>query len=104
FFQTIGVLMLSGTISRQVRALEENARLLCQGLPPKPVTADTRELQDLENGFREAAARLAAHECALLESQQRFHTLFKEAPIAYHEIDQDGVIRHANHAECLLLG
>jgi PAS domain S-box-containing protein len=104
FFQMIAVLMLSGAISRQVRALETNARLLCQGLPPVPVIADTRELQDLANGFREAAARLAAHDCELRESQQRFHTLFKEAPIAYHEIDQNGVIRHANHAECLLLG
>ena len=104
FFQMTGVLLLSGTISRQVRALEANARLLCQGLPPLPVTADTRELQDLANGFREAASRLAAHESDLRESQQRFHTLFKEAPIAYHEIDQDGIIRHANHAECLLLG
>jgi len=104
FFQTIGVLLLSGTISRQVRALQASAQLVCQGLPPLPVTADTRELRDLENGFREAAARLAAHDCDLLQSQQRFHTLFREAPIAYHEIDQDGIIRHANHAECLLLG
>jgi PAS domain S-box-containing protein len=104
FFQMIAVLLLSGTISRQIRALEANARLLSQGLPPLPVTADTREVQDLENGFREAAARLASHEYDLMQSQQRFHTLFKEAPIAYHEIDQDGIIRHANHAECLLLG
>ncbi len=38
------------------------------------------------------------------ESEERFRTLFEEAPIAYHEIDRDGIVRRVNRAECLLLG
>jgi PAS domain S-box-containing protein len=30
--------------------------------------------------------------------------LFKEAPVAYHEIDREGMIRHVNSADCALLG
>ena len=40
----------------------------------------------------------------LKESQNRFRTLFEEAPIAYHEIDRGGVVRRVNRAECELLG
>ncbi|HET8549136.1 MAG TPA: PAS domain-containing protein [Bryobacteraceae bacterium] len=38
------------------------------------------------------------------EAFRHFRTLFKDAPIAYHEIDCDGVIRRVNRAECRLLG
>ena len=40
----------------------------------------------------------------LRESEERFRSLFEEAPIAYHEIDTGGVIRRVNRAECRLLG
>ena len=32
-----------------------------------------------------------------------YQSLFDEAPIAYHEIDRQGIIRRVNHAECRLL-
>lgn len=38
------------------------------------------------------------------ESERRFRLLFEEAPIAYHEIDSDGIVRRVNRAECRLLG
>jgi PAS domain S-box-containing protein len=38
------------------------------------------------------------------DPDERRHQLFEEAPIAYHEIDTDGVIRDVNRAECHLLG
>jgi len=41
---------------------------------------------------------------ALRESEDRFRALFEQAPVAYNEIDQDGVIRRVNHASCALLG
>ncbi|MFA5028190.1 MAG: PAS domain S-box protein, partial [Candidatus Methylomirabilota bacterium] len=40
----------------------------------------------------------------LAADQERYRTLFEEAPIAYHEIDSAGVIRRVNRAECALLG
>jgi len=51
--------------------------------------------------FLEALRRQAA---AIRESEERFRSLFEQAPIAYHEIDQRGVIRRVNHASCVLLG
>jgi PAS domain S-box-containing protein len=38
------------------------------------------------------------------EPSERGRQLFDEAPVAYHEIDRDGVIHEVNQAECLLLG
>jgi len=104
FFQVVGGLLLAGTISHQIRALDDNTKLFCQGLPGKPFLPDTREVLNLENRLQEAAARLAEHERERQESEGRFRTLFKEAPIAYHEIDAEGVIRQVNNAECELLG
>jgi two-component system sensor histidine kinase/response regulator len=43
-------------------------------------------------------------EAALRTSEERFRTLFEQAPVAYHEIDQAGIIRRVNRAECDLLG
>lgn len=40
----------------------------------------------------------------LREREAQFRELFEDAPIAYHEIDRDGVIRRVNRAECELLG
>ena len=41
---------------------------------------------------------------ALAESEERFRLLFDEAPVAYHEIDAQGIVRRVNRAECHLLG
>ena len=38
------------------------------------------------------------------ESREQFRVLFEEAPVAYHEIDVEGIIRRVNRAECDLLG
>ena len=38
------------------------------------------------------------------ESEERFRSLFEQAPIVYHEIDHQGVIRRVNRASCILLG
>jgi len=37
-------------------------------------------------------------------SEDRFRQLFEEAPVAYHELDRDGIICRVNRAECELLG
>ncbi|MCU1273760.1 MAG: multi-sensor signal transduction histidine kinase [Bryobacterales bacterium] len=51
--------------------------------------------------FLEALRRQAS---SIRESEERFRSLFEQAPIAYHEIDQQGVIRRVNRASCVLLG
>lgn len=43
-------------------------------------------------------------EQVLRESEERFRHLFEQAPIAYQEIDREGIIRRVNNAECALLG
>ena len=40
----------------------------------------------------------------LIESEQRFRDLFEQGPVAYHELDQAGIVRRINRAECELLG
>ena len=104
FFQMVATLLFAGTVTGQIRSLEVNAQHLCEGLPPKPLNLDTREIHDLGKRLQDAAFVLAQHSRELRESEERFRTLFREAPIAYHETDRDGVIRHVNTAECALLG
>jgi PAS domain S-box-containing protein len=38
------------------------------------------------------------------EAEERFRRIFDEAPIAYHEVDANGIVRRVNRAECELLG
>src|SRR5579859_462752 len=104
FFQMVAALLLTGSLSGQIRALENNARLFGQGLTTQPVAPDNREINGLEDGLRQAATVLEKNGWALRESEERFRTLFSEAPIAYHEIDHEGLVRHVNTAECALLG
>ena len=41
---------------------------------------------------------------ALREGEVKYRDLFDFAPVAYHELDMDGVIRRVNRTECALLG
>ena len=38
------------------------------------------------------------------KSEEKFRELFDCAPVAYHELDLDGIVRRVNRAECDLLG
>jgi PAS domain S-box-containing protein len=104
FFQLAGALLLTGKLSAQIRGLETNAERFGQGLPAEPFVAETREAQGLDNGLQQVAARLAENERELRESDERIRAMFKDAPVACHEIDDEGIIRQANMAECTLLG
>jgi len=41
---------------------------------------------------------------AWLQPAEEFQSLFEDAPVAYHEIDTQGVVRRVNRTECELLG
>ena len=41
---------------------------------------------------------------ALGEREAQFRELFDSAPVAYHELDTEGVVRRVNRAECAMLG
>jgi len=104
FFQMVGTLVLAGAVSGQIRAIEANAQLFCQGQAPKRLVLESRELYDLGKRLQDAAIVAEGHEREVRQSEERFRALFNDAPIAYHEIDRQGVIRHVNLAECTLLG
>jgi PAS domain S-box-containing protein len=104
FFQMAAALLLTGTLSRQIRALENSTRLFRQGLPSEPVVPDNREVHDLAVELRQAAGLLGKHQQELRQNEERFRMLFNEAPVAYHEIDREGIVRNVNSAECVLIG
>ena len=53
---------------------------------------------------KQRRAEQARTDHALRKSEERFRHLFEEAPVAYHEIDRQGIVRRVNRAECELLG
>jgi PAS domain S-box-containing protein len=68
-----------------------------------PLRDDAGEIAGVLVILREVTQHRRATE-RLRETQNRFRSLFEEAPIAYHEIDRSGVVRRVNRAECELLG
>ena len=68
--------------------------------------SDVSRLRNLPLPLREqfealGLTRTLSH---LIESEQRFRDLFEQGPVAYHELDQEGIVRRVNRAECELLG
>jgi PAS domain S-box-containing protein len=63
----------------------------------------TREYMETNRRLQEEISDRRRVQSTLLESEERFRSMFEEAPIAYHEIDRHGVIRRVNRAECELL-
>jgi PAS domain S-box-containing protein len=63
-------------------------------------------LRDLPLPLREQLEALGLNRTLsqLIESEQRFRDLFEQGPVAYHELDQEGIVRWVNQAECDLLG
>lgn len=53
---------------------------------------------------KEDITELKAQRDAAREAERQFRSLFEDAPIAYHEVDTEGIVRRVNRAECDLLG
>ena len=67
---------------------------------------DFSHLRDLPLPVREQLEALGLNRTLsqLIESERRFRDLFERGPVAYHELDQEGIVCRVNQAECELLG
>jgi len=73
--------------------LEQTIRILRNGDSLQGFQAICRDITDrrrMEDNLR--------------ASEERFRLLYENGPVAYHEIDGDGLIRRVNRAECEMLG
>ncbi len=74
------------------------------------IDVETISWSFLSGGHRLVAAEICditerrRAESVLRDSEERFRSLFDDAPIAYHELDCQGVVRRVNRTECQLLG
>ena len=68
------------------------------------IGAGIGQLRDLGGRLTVEITERERTEDALRESEERFRGLFEEAPVAYHEIDCEGIVLRVNRAECTLLG
>ena len=68
------------------------------------IGAGIGQLRDLGERLTVEITERERTEEALRESEERFWGLFEKAPVAYHEIDCEGIVLRVNRAECTLLG
>jgi GAF domain-containing protein len=68
-----------------------------------PDDAVTRLLAAIGNQVGEFLERKRAEQ-ELRESEERFRHLFEDAPVAYHEIDTQGIVTRVNCTESQLIG
>lgn len=64
---------------------------------------DKDNVVEIVGSFTNITKRKEA-ELSLLESENRYKTLFNEAPIGYHEIDTQGLLTMVNKTELAMLG
>ncbi len=101
-----GALLLSRSIATPIRQLRNHALHFGRsgtGIPG--ATSGPSELKDLAESFREMAEGVLARESELLESEEKFKTLFRSVPEALAlALWDDATILEANEAYCELLG
>ncbi len=107
FFGPLGALILhllvSGRLTRRIRALEHNARKLAEGTTLDALPRGNDEIAAVADAIRDAAQLLRERERELRESEARYRNLFDHAPLPFEETDSQGLIRRVNQAGCALL-
>jgi PAS domain S-box-containing protein len=91
---------LCGVVNVALRKDGRAVILETNGLPILDAAGNLRGYRGID---RDITERKKAEE-TLRHSEELFRTLFEEAPVAYHEIDREGIIRRVNRTECGLLG
>ncbi len=92
-------------ILRPLRLIQEGIHHIRQGDLSHRVPVVTRdELALVASSLNAMAEQIARMLESAREEEKRFRALFEDAPVAYHEIDAQGIVRHVNRAECAMLG
>ena len=101
---TLGIIWKGGSISSFERFLPtKGGRGIHVSLSVSPIRNLAGEVVGISAIARDIGKLLQA-ERKFRETEAQFRDLFDNAPVAYHELDRDGVIRRVNGAECALLG
>jgi len=107
FFGPLGALIMhllvSGRLTRRIRALEQNARRLAAGTALESFPSGNDEIAAVAFAIQDAAQLLRERERELRESELRYRNLFDHAPLPFEETDGQGMIRRVNQAGCALL-
>ena len=85
-----------GTVALMITSLN--------ALRKRAETEFRRQEARLAEMVEERTAQLTHALTTVRDAEERFRLLFEEAPVPYHEVDRDGMVRRVNRAECELLG
>jgi PAS domain S-box-containing protein len=96
-------MVVTGRLTKRVRAVERNAYRLAHGLPLSTLPEAADEIGILGRQIADAAQRMRARERELRESESRYKDLFDRAPVPFEETDRWGVVRRFNQEVCTLL-
>jgi PAS domain S-box-containing protein len=96
-------LLVAGRVTRRIRAIEENAHRLAQGIALEDLPNGKDEIAAVGRAIQEAALLLGERERELRTSELRYRNLFDHAPLPFEETDCFGLIRRINQAGCALV-
>jgi len=96
-------LLVAGRVTRRIRAIEENAHRLAQGIALEDLPNGRDEIAAVGRAIQEAALLLGERERELRTSELRYRNLFDHAPLPFEETDCFGLIRRINQAGCALV-
>src|SRR5262245_50985711 len=91
-------LLISRSMVRRLRKVEENAIRLAHGQPLEPASSGSDEIATLARQIESSSYLLSEREREVRESERRYRDLFDHAPLPYEETDRRGVITRFNQA------
>ena len=85
----------------ETQRLRKDGHRIDVSLTVSPIADSSGRIRGWATIARDITESLRAKR-AVAESEERFRLLFEQAPIAYHELDREGIVRRVNRAECEL--